>query len=187
MPRWGHPPPTPQVFACTILPIFAAFPWYLLANCKKQNKKQQERQNYQRLCFLEVEHLLSTWRLSWILKSHFSPDNKYKRGIINNIPLLDSIIIIYGHSHTCTHEPGPKLFNNMDPPSLHIVDHLKVIISNDLPVTDLFLPDDQTRSHLRSISRDIHYSPTRLHSSLPAPPVLAMVFHSSARPHSKWW
>lgn len=36
-------------------------------------------------------------------------------------------------------------------------DHLKVIISNDVPLTDLFLPDDQTRPHLRSISRHIHY------------------------------
>lgn len=63
--------------------------------------------------------------------------------------------------------------------------HLKVIISNDLPPTDLFLPDDQTRSHLRSISRHIHYNPTRFHSSLPAPPVLLMVFHSSPGAHSQ--
>lgn len=66
----------------------------------------------------------------------------------------------------------------------HTHGHLKVIISNDLLVTDLFLPDDQTRSHLRSISRDIHYNPVRLHSSLPAPPVLLMVFHSSPGAHS---
>ena len=91
------------------------------------------------------------------------------------------------HTHThmkfpqpaITNQAGVELFNNIDP---HIANHLKVIISNDLPVTDLFLPDDQTRSHLRSISRHIHYNPTRLHSSLPTPPVLVMVFHSSPEP-----
>lgn len=71
--------------------------------------------------------------------------------------------------------------NYLTPQTPHTGDHLKVIISNDLLLTDLFLPDDQTRFHLRSISRDIHYNPRRLHSSLPTPPVLLMVFHSSPR------
>ena len=162
----------------------ASTPCCLSAN-HENTHMQGLGEKHHRSGFVEVDRLFVHENQKCLTNTENSSlTTRTKDGIINST-LLYSIIFNAITTHTHTQKfLQPAIANQgwnyliiWTPPR---ADHLKVIIGNDLPVTDLFLPDDQTRSHLRSISCHIHYDPTRLHSSLPAPPVHhALLLHSS--------